>query len=78
MKYILIILLIIIILGWLRRIRFFGAAKALQKAAEEMAKQQQSQKVSRKPEGSITVEDLSKRKGGNAQPSEYTDYEEVD
>jgi len=59
------------------RILFFGAAKALRKAAEEMAKQQQSQSP-RKPEGSVTVEDLNKRKGGNIQPAEYTDYEEVD
>ncbi|HNQ61632.1 MAG TPA: hypothetical protein PKJ62_04510 [Bacteroidia bacterium] len=81
MKYILIILLIIVILGWLRRVLFFGAARALRKAAEDMAKQQaqhHSQRTPRKPEGSVTVEDLSKRKGRSAQPAEYTDYEEVD
>lgn len=78
MKYILIIILVFVILGWLRRILFFGAAKALQKAAEEMAKQQQAQQASRKPEGSVTVENIKDQKTGKIQPGEYVDYEEVD
>ncbi len=79
MKYILIILLIIIVLGWLRRILFYGAAKALQKAAEEMARQQRQGGQSHvKAEGSVTVEDLGTKKGGKIKAGEYTDYEEVD
>ncbi len=77
MKYILIILLVLIVLGWVRRIFFYSISASMKKAAEEMIRRQaQAPQSGPKPEGSITVQDISKA-GTTLEQGEYTEYEEV-
>jgi hypothetical protein len=77
MKYILIILLVLIVLGWIRRIFFYSMNVSLKKAAEEMLRRQENAaEASGKPEGSVTVQDIRKP-GTRLEHGEYTEYEEV-
>ena len=75
-EYILIFIIILILFRVLRRFIVMNSYQGFQKAASDFMKQQQQQQ--RKPEGSVTIQDLNKNDGSSRQQQgEYVDYEEI-
>jgi hypothetical protein len=75
-EYILIFIIILVLFRFLRRVIVVNSYQGFQKAAEEFMRQQQQKQ--RKPEGSVTIQDLNKNSGSSSQQQgEYVDYEEI-
>jgi|GEM_PF-3255472 len=75
-EYILIFIIVLVLFRFLRRIIVVNSYQGFQKAAQDFMRQQQQKE--RKPEGSVTIQDLDKNNGSSRQQQgEYVDYEEI-
>jgi hypothetical protein len=75
-EYILIFIIVLVLFRFLRRFIVVNSYQGFQKAAQDFMRQQQQKE--RKPEGSVTIQDLNKNNGSSRQQQgEYVDYEEI-